>query len=219
MLTVIYGENNSGKSRYAEDLITKYDGNLVYVATMVAVNEDNEKRIAKHQKRRARYNFTTIEEPTDLGNVEVSETDNVLLEDVQNLLANHSIYTKAGTKYRYSDLCDQLFADIMALNERCANLVVVTLKDLGEDYLDEDAEKFDYALKQLNNQLYDACDAAYDMLAGRPVPFKTDGKDVSRASRKGKGLFSFFKKKKSVDSDAETRPEIEAETKSAESDS
>ena len=52
MIFLISGENSSGKSVFAEDLITSLSGFPVYIATMICSSEDNEERILKHQLRR-----------------------------------------------------------------------------------------------------------------------------------------------------------------------
>ena len=60
-IQLIYGPNSSGKSVYAEDLAVKTGAPLVYLATMVSQNQENEKRIEKHRIQRAGKGFRTIE--------------------------------------------------------------------------------------------------------------------------------------------------------------
>ena len=51
-LILVSGENNSGKSLFAENLVAKSTGKRYYIATMIAKTAQNRKRIQKHKKQR-----------------------------------------------------------------------------------------------------------------------------------------------------------------------
>ena len=73
MLTCVYGENSSGKSRYAESLVAATHGPRFYIATMIPYGESGAKRVEKHRKQREDLGFTTVEDPelADPGNAPV----------------------------------------------------------------------------------------------------------------------------------------------------
>ena len=61
MITLITGGARSGKSIFAEKLLSK-SGRVYYIATAQALDDEMEKRIMEHQKRRDKK-WITIEDP------------------------------------------------------------------------------------------------------------------------------------------------------------
>ena len=72
-LILVCGQNNSGKSCYAEVLAAKMGTPPVYVATMIPWTEENRLRIQKHIRQRAGLRFRTQECPYQLGDVCVED--------------------------------------------------------------------------------------------------------------------------------------------------
>ncbi len=64
-LTLVLGGARSGKSRYAEGLVTALGGPRVYIATSQIWDAEMAERVAKHRHDRG-PNWTTVEEPRDL---------------------------------------------------------------------------------------------------------------------------------------------------------
>ena len=50
MMILIEGANGSGKSAFAETLVTDWPGDRYYIATMVAETAQNRERIKKHRE-------------------------------------------------------------------------------------------------------------------------------------------------------------------------
>ena len=64
-LTLVLGGARSGKSRYAESLITAHPPPWVYVATAEALDDEMRARIADHRARRG-ADWRVVEAPRDL---------------------------------------------------------------------------------------------------------------------------------------------------------
>lgn len=148
-LQLILGPNNSGKSLFAEELAMKSaDSPRYYIATMIPQNEENDLRIEKHRKQRARKGFTTIEEPWDIHTLSFPEDAVVLLEDASNLLAN-------GIFLHGSDV-DETFSRIMTLADKCRQLILVNISGLTEGDYDKETNDYIRQMNQLNERLEQA---------------------------------------------------------------
>ncbi|MBP2304074.1 bifunctional adenosylcobinamide kinase/adenosylcobinamide-phosphate guanylyltransferase [Azospirillum melinis] len=64
-VTLVLGGARSGKSRYAEGLVTALGGPRVYIATSQVWDAEMAERVAKHRDDRG-PDWTTVEEPRDL---------------------------------------------------------------------------------------------------------------------------------------------------------
>ena len=98
-LILISGANGSGKSRYAELLLSRTTGERYYIATMQPQTPENHQRIAKHRLQRQGLAFHTLELPCGLQNARLPQAAVVLLEDVSNLLGN-LLFEHNGTPRR-----------------------------------------------------------------------------------------------------------------------
>ena len=89
MLILVSGGSASGKSEYAEGLVTAAPaGPRFYVATMEVRDGESRRRVERHRAMRAGKGFATLECPTGLERLEVPAGSAVLLEDLSNLSAN-----------------------------------------------------------------------------------------------------------------------------------
>ena len=62
MVTLITGGSGSGKSAYAESVITGFgEHERIYIATMYPFDEESHERIRRHRKMRGEKNFQTLE--------------------------------------------------------------------------------------------------------------------------------------------------------------
>ena len=160
MLVLISGPNSSGKSLFAEGLISRAGSERFYIATMVPRTEDNRRRIEKHRAQRQGLNFTTLELPYEVGSAPVTPGSAVLLEDVSNLMANAFFDRGWGA--------DDILRDILALSRRCSLLVAVTISGLNADGYDGETADYISALTSLNQALLREADLAAEMRAGKP---------------------------------------------------
>lgn len=170
-LILISGQNDSGKSRYAEGLLARFPGDRYYLATMIPQTAENRARIEKHRAQRAGLHFRLLERPDTVGDAPVGSADAVLLEDVSNLLAN-AVFERRRTD-------EAVFSDLLALRDRCALLVAVTISGLApEDVSDGETAAYIAALNRLNERLLDAADAAAGMRDRAPNAVKGEVESV-----------------------------------------
>lgn len=167
---LISGSNNSGKSRYAEQLISQTTGDRYYIATMHPYTEENHRRIEKHRAQRKNLKFETLELPYRVGNAAVTPDGVVLLEDVSNLLAN-AIFEK-------NECWDNVFEDICELLDRCRILVAVTISGLKNDGYDAGTQTYIDSLNTLNEKLFERSTVAITMQDRTPTYQKGDIHDL-----------------------------------------
>jgi adenosylcobinamide kinase / adenosylcobinamide-phosphate guanylyltransferase len=89
-LTLILGGARSGKSFYAQSLAERHGGQLLYVATATAGDEEMAQRIAAHRSNRP-GNWRTLEAPLNVGKAILSEglqADFVLVDCLTLLTSN-----------------------------------------------------------------------------------------------------------------------------------
>ena len=169
-LILVSGENNSGKSLFAENLVAKSTGKRYYIATMIAKTAQNRKRIQKHKKQRENLSFVTLEVPYSLSECNVEKDSVVLLEDVSNLVANNLFDKDRGH--------DGVFADILNLTDRCALVVAVTISGIvSSDYDGETAMYID-SLNNINERLKKEASVCINMADGKTVYEKGETDDI-----------------------------------------
>ena len=160
-MVLISGGNGSGKSRYAETLVSKTTGPRHYIATMQPQTEDNFRRVKKHIAQREGLNFTTWELPIHIDQAEIQPNGVVLLEDVSNLLGN-TIFSQAGNR-------EDVLEKIVALRNQCSLLIAVTIGGLSSKAYQGETAAYIEDLNSLNESLFALADAAATMVSGSPV--------------------------------------------------
>ena len=92
MITLVSGGAASGKSEYAENIsMSRKNGTLIYIATMMPYDSECYKKIERHREMRKEKGFLTLECPYDLKSIkckDISKDSTILLECISNLLAN-----------------------------------------------------------------------------------------------------------------------------------
>jgi len=164
-ITLIIGENSSGKSLFAENLTVelspKSNANRIYLATMVPQTKENDLRIEKHRIQRQNKGFVTIEKDWNIDRIEVSKDSVVLLEDISNLLAN-------GIFIHHQTVSDA-FAQITALAAKCRHLIAVNIAGLCADGYDEETASYINGINALNDRIGAVADTVYRMQDGKAI--------------------------------------------------
>ena len=174
MLILVIGGSGSGKSRYAEQLVSYLAGEAprFYLATMQAWDEECRARIARHQAQRAGYGFATIECPRNLSGLQsqlLDRSGTILLEDLGNLAANELYAPGADLQKTECSILD----GINSLAGKCQNLVIVSneVGIGGADYQGE-VDSYLQLLGHLHQSLAKMADGVCEVVGGLPLYYK-----------------------------------------------
>jgi adenosylcobinamide kinase/adenosylcobinamide-phosphate guanylyltransferase len=165
-LTLVLGGAGSGKSRYAESLITAQAPPWIYVATAQAGDDEMARRIAAHRARR-NAGWQTIEAPHDLaGALETASAHARLLVDCMTLWLTNRMLAEAD-----------LDAEIGRLEEallRRAGMAVLVSNEVGYGIVPDNAlaRRFRDAQGRLNQRLAASADRVVLVVAGLPLAVK-----------------------------------------------
>jgi adenosyl cobinamide kinase/adenosyl cobinamide phosphate guanylyltransferase len=161
----VLGGARSGKSRHAEDLITRLAPPWVYIATAQAFDDEMRARIAEHQARR-HHGWHTIEAPVDLAGAIARGPGRPVLIDCLTLwltnlmLGGHDI--AAATAALEAALNARVESTVMVSNE--VGLGIVPETPLGRVFRDEAG--------RLNQRMAARADRVLFMVAGLPMTVK-----------------------------------------------
>lgn len=172
MITYIYGGVSSGKSEYAEELISMEFNKKIYLATMENTGEYAGKRVEKHLLQREGKGFFTIEEPRHIKDLNIDEDDNILLEDLTNLLSNN-LFNEAGLKNNFKEITEEIFSDIITLKDRC-NSVFIVGNDIfsTERNQSKELDIFIDCLYSLHTKIIEVADRVIEVVYGLPYDKK-----------------------------------------------
>ena len=165
-LSLVTGGAASGKSEYAEQLITEAARRnkepLIYLATMRPEGKEAEKRIAKHRRNRQERGFRTVEKAFDLGSLDGLEGTAVLLEDMGNLLGNEMFFEEGKGARAVRD-------GIRHLMQQAGDLVIVT-NEIFSDGISYQEEMLTYMkeLAAINCTLAEEADLVAEVVCGIP---------------------------------------------------
>ena len=172
MLVIVTGGSGSGKSVYAEQLITKLaDTEKYYLATMKPFGEEGKKRVERHQKQRQGRDFITVEQYTQVGTADIPSGNSVLLECMSNLVANE-MFDETDAR-SVQEICRDIVSDIKQLYAQCEHLVIVT-NEVGDDgrvYGDGTME-YIRQIGHINAALADMADTVIEAVYGIAVYHK-----------------------------------------------
>jgi adenosylcobinamide kinase/adenosylcobinamide-phosphate guanylyltransferase len=162
-LTLVLGGARSGKSRYAEALLTARPPPWTYVATAQAFDDEMRQRVAAHREARAE-GWVTIEEPLDLPGA-LQGAAPVLVDCLTLWLTNVML---AGR-----DVDADVAALLAALAARTAPSVLVS-NEVGLGIVPDNAlaRRFRDAAGLLHQRVAAQADRVVFMVAGLPLVVK-----------------------------------------------
>jgi len=184
---LVLGGARSGKSSFAEGLAAAIGGPVLYVATATALDDEMAERIRQHQAQRPKE-WRTLEEPVDVAAAVaggLGDARTVLVEDLTLLLSNLMVgpdhdgapdtAAAVGAERRACQELDALLRLpahlILVSNE--VGLGLVPAYPVGRAFRD--------ALGRLNQRAAARVAEVYFLLAGLPVPLKSQSRQVAKA--------------------------------------
>lgn len=164
-LIFVLGGARSGKSAYAERLITAYAGPWTYIATAEAFDDEMRERIDLHRTRRGE-GWRTVEAPHDLPDAIRAAPAAPLLVDCLGLWLSNRLIAAA-------DLAADRAALVAALAARAAPTVVVS-PEVGLSIVPENAlaRAFRDAAGLLHQDVAKIAAQVALVVAGYPVKVK-----------------------------------------------
>ena len=140
MMILICGSSGSGKSKFAEDLLEKFETEKkFYVATAKIFDDEMLERVKKHKAMRAGKNFITIEREKNLGELNFPESSSVLIESLTTWLANEIFDSNYGGRKNFFE---KIFDDIQVLKVKCENLILVSDDIFSDGIIYDEATEF-----------------------------------------------------------------------------
>ncbi len=182
-IILITGGARSGKSRYAEQLITGFGDDIVYVATAKAMDKEMADRIAKHRVQRP-ASWQTFESPTRPSGVIAAEggrAAGILLDCLTVMVTNrmlaHSmdweVPTVAQMNLVEADVLAETEAIVSAVANSRADLVAVTNEvGYGIVPLSPMARFFRDCAGRVNQRMAMAAAEVFLVVAGIPMQIK-----------------------------------------------
>lgn len=175
MFHLVTGGSGSGKSEYAENLLTKNGKQkfpYLYIATMQPFGEETLKKIERHHELRRGKGFETIERYKDLESLLLPENAGVLVECVSNLAANE-MFCEDGFSQDEENVKKAILEGIRQIAFQTENIVVVT-NEVGSDVQDysEETKQYIELLGRVNAGLSQMADTVTEVVYGIPVTLK-----------------------------------------------
>jgi adenosylcobinamide kinase / adenosylcobinamide-phosphate guanylyltransferase len=165
-LTLVIGGARSGKSAYAERLVTASGRPRRYIATAEGWDDEMRDRIAQHRRDRG-MEWTTVEAPLDLATaLAVAKRDEIVLIDCATLwLTNHLLADH--------DLRAESEALLAALGT-CSAPVIIVSNETGWGIVPENAlaRRFRDEQGRLNQRLAQEAGLVVTVIAGLPMVLK-----------------------------------------------
>ena len=160
-VTLVLGGARSGKSSFAEKLVSERAGPRAYIATAQARDDEMAARIKRHQQDRGE-NWTTCEEPVEISKTvrQISKGHPVILIDCLTLWLSNLMEAGHDVDKATDDLIEvlqQISGDVvMVANE--VGLGIVPANALARAFRDEAG--------RMNMRIAEAADTVYFVAAG-----------------------------------------------------
>lgn len=171
MNVFISGGCKNGKSawaqRTAKDMAEKSGRRLYYVATMIAVDDEDRARIKRHLKNREGMGFTTLEQGRDICGALSGEVDRkgVFLVDSVTALLSNEMFPPGGA-YDFT-AGKRLEKELAAFAGQTGDAVFISDYIYSEGrILDEYTERYRRALAGIDRGLASLCDEVVEISFG-----------------------------------------------------
>ena len=164
---LVLGGARSGKSRYAQGRAEALPGELIYLATAQAFDEEMRERIALHRADRG-PRWSTIEAPLELAEAitACSRPETVVLVDCLTLWASNLMLAERDTAAATEGLARSLSA--------ARGPVILVANEVGLGIVPDNAlaRRFRDAAGRINQEMAGVVDSAIFIAAGLPIILK-----------------------------------------------
>jgi len=164
---LVLGGARSGKSRYAQGRAEALPGDLIFVATAQAQDEEMRERIARHRADRG-PRWRTIEAPIELAEAVAAEAGpaRVLLIDCLTLWASNLMFAERDTAREAGRL-----AEVMRI---AAGPVILVSNEVGLGIVPDNAlaRRFRDNAGRINQEIAAAATEVQFVAAGLPLRLK-----------------------------------------------
>ena len=168
----VTGGARSGKSRFAEEYAKKVPGQVAYLATAEALDEEMKERIEHHRGRRPK-SWLTVEEPLDLAQAvkTLNGSCQVILLDCLTLWISNLIHQEAsGVECRALEMLEACFLNS---RESGKNLILVS-NEVGMGIIPDHPlnRVFSDITGRVNQFVSSQADEVYFMISWIPMKVK-----------------------------------------------
>ena len=176
MTILITGGCKNGKSTFAEDYAQKLAAGdpMYYIATMLAYDEEDRRRIRRHRESRKGKHFVTIEQPKNIAEC-LNKSDyregTYLVDSVTALLINE-MYSPENEEPD-KDAAKKTANGLLDLAKKAKNAIFVSdyIFSEGGNY-SEYTEEYMKGLAFCDKELAAHCDCVVEISAGIPEVYK-----------------------------------------------
>jgi adenosylcobinamide kinase / adenosylcobinamide-phosphate guanylyltransferase len=171
-LTLVLGGARSGKSRYAESLVTALPPPWIYVATGEALDAEMAERIAAHRARRG-IGWSTVEAPRALAATLSAHGSAPVLVDCLTLWLSNLMMADAAI--------DEEIERLVAALAKARAPVVLVANEVGSGIVPDNAlaRRFRDLQGALNQRIAACADHVVLMVAGLPLIVKGNPKGIA----------------------------------------
>lgn len=164
---LVLGGARSGKSRYAQGRAEAQPGELVYLATAQAFDDEMRERIALHRADRG-ARWSTVEAPLDLADMitACSTPDNVVLVDCLTLWASNLMLAERDTAAATAGLVRAVAA--------ARGPIILVANEVGLGIVPDNAlaRRFRDLAGEINQAVAGTADSVIFVAAGLPLVLK-----------------------------------------------
>ncbi|MGL4847760.1 MAG: bifunctional adenosylcobinamide kinase/adenosylcobinamide-phosphate guanylyltransferase [Clostridium sp.] len=179
MIIFISGGSKSGKSKIGEDFSKKLhkSGDLIYLATMKPMGNEDLERIENHKKDRIGTEFKAYEMQQDILKLKevIKREDTVLLDSLTSLMANEMFKGELLLEEERvsKGINEKIFSEIEELSKDVKNLIVVSDYIFSEAIVyDKMTEEYRKNLGYLNRKVSEIADISIYVTYGMIEIFK-----------------------------------------------
>lgn len=175
-LNLVLGGTRSGKSAFAEELAKKWGERVTYIATAACLDQEMERRIAKHRAVRPAH-WTTVEATHGVAQVvkQVTADSQVVLLDCLTLLVSNLLFQEenlADQEIESRVLEEIRGLAVAAKNSPCPVIIVSSEVGLGLVPENQLGRLYRDILGKANQIVAEEAAHVYLVIAGIPVELK-----------------------------------------------